>query len=141
MGRREGEFRIDAIGEHAPQTSRSFARAKALAQDDNVWWLAGKKRREKELENSCQLAGARKSLGRAETTKRIHCPSVPHSGMIYATQTLPSGAKRNSPFCFQLPADLSKQTVYAVLHNQAAEHRIPCLYGEDVQIILLGSYV
>ena len=44
-------------------------------------------------------------------------------------------------FCFRLPADLSKQTVYAVLHNQAAEHRIPCLYGEDVQIILLGSYV
>ena len=43
-GRREGEFRIDAIGEHAPQTSRSFARAKALAQDDNVWWLAGKKK-------------------------------------------------------------------------------------------------
>jgi len=44
-------------------------------------------------------------------------------------------------FCFQLPADLSKQTVYAVLHNQAAEHRIRCLYGEDVQIILLDSYV
>ncbi len=39
------------------------------------------------------------------------------------------------------PADLSKQTVYAVLHNHAAEHRIPCLYGEDVQIILLDSYV
>jgi len=36
---------------------------------------------------------------------------------------------------------LSKQTVYAVLHNQAAEHRIPCLYREDVQIILLDSYV
>ena len=30
------------------QTSRSLARAKALAQDDNVWWL--------ELENSCQRA-------------------------------------------------------------------------------------
>ena len=45
MGRRQLEFRIDAIGEHAPQTSRSFARAKALAQDDNVWWLAGKKKK------------------------------------------------------------------------------------------------
>src|SRR5438445_9321438 len=41
---------------NTPQTSRSFARAKALAQDDNVWWLAGKKRREKELEDSCQRA-------------------------------------------------------------------------------------
>src|SRR5258705_8213309 len=38
--------------------------------------------------------------------------------------------RNGSPFCFQLPADLSRQTVYAVLHNQAAEHRIPCLYGE-----------
>jgi len=38
------------------QRSRSFARAKALAQDDNVWWLAGKKRREKGLGNSCQRA-------------------------------------------------------------------------------------
>src|SRR3989442_15720812 len=56
MGRRQLESGIDAIGEHAPQTSRSFARAKALAQDDNVWWLAGKKRRQKELENSCQRA-------------------------------------------------------------------------------------
>jgi len=50
-----------------------------------------------------QLAGARKSLGRAETTKRIHCPSVPHSGTIYATKTLPSGAKRNPPFVPPLP--------------------------------------
>src|SRR2546427_2460949 len=41
---------------NTPQTSRSFARAKALAQDANLWWLAGKKRREKELEDGCQRA-------------------------------------------------------------------------------------
>src|SRR5882762_5855064 len=35
-----------------------------------------------------QLAGARKSLGRAETTKRIHRLSVANSGMIYATKVL-----------------------------------------------------
>ena len=50
-----------------------------------------------------QLAGARKSLGRAETTKRIHLPERAARGTIYATKTLPSGAKRNSPFVPPLP--------------------------------------
>ena len=96
-----------------------------------------------------QLAGARKSLGRAETTKRIHLPERAaqrndlrnqnpaersekkltfrspspggRGGQGVRTGLLDKvGALRRGraiglrAFCFQLPADLSKQTVYAV---------------------------
>src|ERR1043166_7745530 len=41
-----------------------------------------------------QLAGARVSLGRSETTQRIHRLSVANSGVIYATKVLRSGPKK-----------------------------------------------
>jgi hypothetical protein len=46
-----------------------------------------------------ELAGARKSFGRSETSKRIHGLSVQHTGTICATTIPPGGAiERSWPF-------------------------------------------
>jgi len=123
-----------------------------------------------------QLAGARKSLGRAETTKRIHLPEraaqrndlrnqnpaersekKTHPSFPLSRRERGSGGEdrlagqggsteaRQSDWPPRLLLSASCRFVQTnclcSLHNQAAEHRIPCLYGEDVQIILLDSYV
>ena len=70
-----------------------------------------------------QLAGANRSAALRRRSGSI-CPSVPHSGTIYATKTLPSGAKGNSPFVPPLPEGEGGQGVRTRLLDKVVPHYV-----------------